>query len=466
MFFKKKETEERAVTKYTAPGLIPDLFRLNFFSQRRVNQENVSVAYRCIQLISATVADTPIYHFITEEKDGLSIKQKQKSTKVALLLKNPNPYQTQFDFISEITQDLTSTGNAFIWDDTESGNLWVIPSRGVQVYVTTDYQNPFYYQIDYYGKNYKMYPDEIIHIRNPLTGADNSQYVGLNPVEQHRLLFNAYDSMTEFNKVFFDNANQITGVLETENRLSEQAVETLRKSFSKRFSGSKNAGKVPVLSDGLKYKQLKPISPQDADYLQSKKMTAIEICSLYGVPPSLLGIDDAKYSNYEQQAIQFRNNTIGPILTAIEQSLSKWLIPSYRPKESIEFLPNKLKQSTVKEQAELLSLLRNSSIITSNEARHWFDLPALDNEVATELKDNLDQTSDFVGDNVAQPKNTNDTSSDTSQDGITRPDQVSTNTAYNQNRSEDIYSEIRKEIHRLKTDNGRLRKELETLKDK
>ena len=113
-------------------------------------------------------------------------------------------------------------------------------------------------------------------------------------------------------------------------------------------------------------------------------------------------------------------------------------------------------------------MLRNSSIITSNEARHWFDLPALDDEVATELKDNLTQTetSNFVGDNVAQPKDTNSYDNSVSEDGITRPDQVSTNTSYNQSRSEDIYSEIRKEIHKLKTDNGRLRKQLEELKSK
>jgi hypothetical protein len=73
----------------------------------------------------------------------------------------------------------------------------------------------------------------------------------------------------------------------------------------------------------------------------------------------------------------------------IDQEVTAKLIPKYkRSKEVIKFKNDSLKLASNKERAETLSLLKNSSIITPNEAREFYGLPKLDG--ADELQDNLE----------------------------------------------------------------------------
>jgi hypothetical protein len=140
------------------------------------------------------------------------------------------------------------------------------------------------------------------------------------------------------------------------------------------------------------------------------------------VPESLLGIGEQKYSNAEQQHLMYQNYTINPILEAIAQEFHKKLIASWRPRETIEFKPSPLKYATSKEKAETVSLLRNSSIMTANEAREIYDLILLDGDVANKLKDDLETSSDVnqaVGDSLAEPKNTEETNPTAGEQPIT-----------------------------------------------
>jgi len=452
MFFKKKE--ERAVTKANAGGLIPDLFRLDFLKSRSSDPLNIATAYSCIRLISSTIASTELKHF---KKDGYSVEQ--ETSRLTSLLKNPNPYMSQFDLISSMVSDLIGYGNAFLWiqrdDMNVPTNLWYLPQDSVSLYVTTDYQNPFYYEVSYYGRSYKLWSEDLIHIKNPLTGKVASGYWGVSPVQNHRMIFDSSYAQSEYVKVFYDNASNIAGVIETEKKLSAAAIDELRKNFSKKFAGNSNAGKIPVLPEGMIFKQVSPISPMDANYIDTKKMTNIEVCNIYGVPPSMLEIVESKYSNLEQQHLGFHNYTINPIMTSIEQEFNKKLIPQWRNKEFFNFKVDPLKYSQSKEIAESLSLLRNSSIITTNEAREYYDLKSIDVEAANELKDQIELDNSSVGDNVAQPKEDYTPDLNGSKPLTDDNNSISATTA------EGARSiEIEKELHKLKTELGRLRKEL------
>ena len=104
-----------------------------------------------------------------------------------------------------------------------------------------------------------------------------------------------------------------------------------------------------------------------------------------------------------------------------------------------------------------LSLLRNSSILTPNEARVYYDLPKLIDDVADNLKESIvsnDQNTNVVGDAVAEPKNTDETNPVKGSVPVT--DSQTSKTV----RSNQDIEYLKREVHKLKTDNGRLRKEL------
>jgi HK97 family phage portal protein len=408
----------------------------------------ITTVYSSVRLLSSVVADTPIRHLKKEET--------QQGTKIQRLLDSPNTFSTRFDLISNLTQDLVLKGNGFLYYDTEENTLWYLPYDQVQIYITQEYQSPLHYQVQYFGKDYTFYPDEIIHVKNPLTSG--SGYIGLSCIEQHKQLFDTAKSHTDYLKSFQDNAAQIQLVIETDKRLNQESVEQFQKGFSKRFSGSKSAGRIPLLHDGLKAKQLSKITPADADYLKTMNLTKMEIAEIFGVPPSILGFSEQKYSNQEQQHISFQNYTVSPILTAIEQELTKKLIPSYRTNERIAFRPETLKYVSADEKSKALSLLKNSGIITPNEARSYYDLPEMDDPDADKLQ--KENTSTAQTPETIVPEDTNTTNNQQ----LPMTDSRSRDSGSGTDSGSSIFEEIKKEIHKLKTDNGRLRTELKKLK--
>ena len=395
MWFKKKE--ERTVGRNIFSSFLPSLFSSDSVE---VPARNIVTVYSSIRLIASVVADTPLKHVkITDDRTEIQSSTLQK------LLDNPNPFSTTFDIISSLTADLMYNGNAFLWkvDD----NLFYIPYEQVAIYVTQEYRAPVYYVVTYFGQTYTFWPDELIHIKNPLTTLAGNGYIGVSPLEAHRVLLQGSSSQTSYQKNFFENASNIIAVIETEKRITPEAAESFQKSFKNKFGGVRNAGKVPLLHDGLKYKQLKTVTPADADFIRNQQMTKQEIAEVFGVPPSLLGIGEQKYSNAEQANISFQNYTISPIMAAISQELTRSLLPT--GEEKIVFRPSPLKYASSKEKSESLSLLRNSSIITTNEARVFYDLPPLDN--GDKLKEEVDAqnaqpVTSEIGDEQQAPKDT------------------------------------------------------------
>ena len=429
-FFKKRDKDTVQESRKVGSSWLPEITS-TWLKAPLYRPTNIITVYSCARLISSVVANTPI--------------KTQKQT-VTDLLNSPNPYTTRFDLISNIVSDLVINGNAFVWIDSsqDEKRLYYLPYDQASIYITTDYREPLYYQVTYFGKSYVFYPEDIIHFKNPLTS--NNGYIGLSPVHEAKIALDTNYSQGEYLKTFNDNASRITMVIETDKKLNKESIETFQEAFKKKFGGSKRAGGTPLLHDGLKAKQLSKISPADADFLRTTEMTKMEIAEIFGVPPSILGIGEQKYSNAEQANIAFQNYTIAPILRAIGEELSAKLLPVYS-KDTIEFRPSPLQYASADEKSKALSLLRNTSIITPNEARTFYDLDDIEGDVANKLLDELELDKQAE---QAAPQNTDDTNPDDS--NVNLSSEMQDTSSY---RNKEDYD---KEIHRMKTALGRLQK--------
>ncbi len=72
----------------------------------------------------------------------------------------------------------------------------------------------------------------------------------------------------------------------------------IRESGHSVYGGSRNAGKVAVLEEGLKYQQI-GIPPEEAQFLETRKFQIDEIARLYRIPPHMVGLDKSSFSNIE-----------------------------------------------------------------------------------------------------------------------------------------------------------------------
>jgi len=350
------------------------------------NVEGISTLYACVRLITQTIAATELKH-IDKSQEVLN------NTRLAKKLQEPQANQSLYNWLSNMTHDLILKGNSYAI--ILPNEILYVPESQVQIYITEQEENPYFYQISNYGKSFRLFPDNVLHFRNIAIDG----IVGINPISFHASTFNASLSMAEYQSKFVDNAAQISGVITTEKKLNKETIEQLRSNFSNKFSGANNAGKVPVLSEGMKFNQLDRISPLDMDFINSAKLNKTQIAEIFNVPLSFLG-SEMTYNNSEVEALRFINYTLAPIYKTIEQEMTLKLISD---NTRLNFIVDSIKSASTKEKAESLSLLVNTGIITPNESRKHYGLTSL--QGGDELKSEANK----IGEAVQAPKNTEDT---------------------------------------------------------
>jgi HK97 family phage portal protein len=202
-------------------------------------------------------------------------------------------------------------------DRDEHGRLFYTYTRN------TD-ENPNFSE---YGR-VRLKPEDVLHI--PGLGFDG--LVGYSPIAMAKNAVGMTLACEEYGASFFENGATPGGVLEHPGVLKDPA--RVRESWHAVYGGSKNAGKVAVLEEGLKYQQI-GIPPEEAQFLETRKFQIDEIARLYRIPPHMVGdLDKSSFSNIEQQSLEFVKYTLDPWVIRWEQSIQKAL---FLPQEKKEY---------------------------------------------------------------------------------------------------------------------------------
>ena len=94
-----------------------------------------------------------------------------------------------------------------------------------------------------------------------------------------------------------------------------------------------NANKIAVLKEGMKYTPIS-ISPEQAQFLETRKFQIDEIARIFRVPPHMVGdLDKSSFSNIEQQSLEFVKYTLDPWVTRWEQSIYRTLLSPNEKKD-------------------------------------------------------------------------------------------------------------------------------------
>jgi HK97 family phage portal protein len=127
---------------------------------------------------------------------------------------------------------------------------------------------------------------------------------------------------------------------------------------------------VPLLDAGMKYYPLK-LNPQDAQYIESRKFTELDIARIFGVPPHMIGIlDRATWNNVEALGIEFAKYTMLPICVNWEQELDIKLLKE-ADKDTIytRFNLEGIMRADMKTRYESYKLGIQNGFMSINEAR-------------------------------------------------------------------------------------------------
>lgn len=168
------------------------------------------------------------------------------------------------------------------------------------------------------GKPNPLPPSKVIHI----AGLGFDGLSGYNRIRKCAPSVGLGLALEQFGASFFENGSMPGGVLESPKVLSPQEATNLRESWEAMHRGASKAGKVAVLEQGVTYKGIS-ISPENAQFLQSRQFQVIEVARMFRLPPHKLGdYSQSHLANIEAANLDYMTTTIAPWLEQIEQELN------------------------------------------------------------------------------------------------------------------------------------------------
>lgn len=331
------------------------------------NVQQIVAVYACIRVTAESLGTLPIPVY-ERQKDGG--RERADSHPVAAILRRPNPWQSRQDFIEMMTWHLELRGNAYARIDRNRGNRVVRlvplhPDRTSPQLL--DDGSVVYEFLDKNGRKIVYPQNEIFHIKMH----SQNGLVGTTPIGQQADALEAMVQMSKYSLNTFKNGASLSGVLTHPGRFKDKETQKrVLSSWNAAYSGAKNAGKVAILEEGMTWSKM-GMTAQDAQFLDQKRLSIQEVCSMFRVPPHKIGdLSSAKYANIETQNIEFVTDTLLPFAERWEAEIEYKLFDEQeREKYYSEFLFAALLRGDQKSRNEALQIQRLNGIITTNEWR-------------------------------------------------------------------------------------------------
>ncbi|QSR35560.1 phage portal protein [Marinobacterium iners] len=326
--------------------------------------------FACIRVLSESVGMLPC-KLMTEQ--GNTRRAATSHPLYELLSLAPNNYMTAQEFWELVIACLGLRGNFYAYKVVVMGKvkeLLPIDPGAVKPKILDDWS--IVYEVTFRnGTKDVLTQDEIWHVRTlTLDGL-----TGLNPVAYARQAIALGLATEEHGARLFKNGAVTSGVLHTEQRLSDDAFKRLQKQFQEDHAGLTNAHKPMILEMGLDWKPV-ALDQQDSQFLETRKFQRDEICAIYRVPPHMVAnLERATFSNIEHQAMSFVNYSLVPYLTRIENRIRVGLLSKQdRATHYAKFNAGALLRGDQKSRFESYGQGINWGILSPNECRDLEDL--------------------------------------------------------------------------------------------
>ncbi len=392
----------------------------SFFFGRSTSGKNVNertamqttAVYSCVRILSEAIASLPVHLY---RYAGRGKERVYDHPLYYLLHDEPNPEMTSFVFRETLMSHLLIWGNAYAQIIRDGGGrvLGLYPLLPDKVEVDRDDKGELYYVYNRYsdenpnfGEYGRVYlaPEDVLHI--PGLGFDG--LVGYSPIAMAKNAVGMTLACEEYGAGFFENGATPGGVLEHPGVLKDPAK--VRESWHAVYGGSKNAGKVAVLEEGMKYQQI-GIPPEEAQFLETRKFQVDEIARLYRIPPHMVGdLDKSSFSNIEQQSLEFVKYTLDPWVIRWEQSLQKaLLLPQEKREYFVKLNVDGLLRGDYQSRMNGYSVGRQNGWLSANDIREMEDMNPIPAEEGGDLylvNGNLCKLEDaglFAGKNLQEP---------------------------------------------------------------
>ncbi|MEV6638425.1 phage portal protein [Actinoplanes sp. NPDC051470] len=316
--------------------------------------------WACQSLIADGIASLPIDVIRKEKRRGRRIPVDPPKW-----LESPNPFDTPYTFWHKVVTSLLG----------EDGNAYIRTVRDGEKIISVWALDPAMCDVD------EESGTPIVHVNGEARGPEDvmhipaftvpSQRAGLSVIDYAREAIGLGLAAEEFGARFFSQGTTMAGVIEHPGNPKSGEVAVLARMLRKSHAGLKKSHAVGVLTGGATWKSIS-ITPEQAQFLETRRFQNIQIAQLYRVPPHMIdpSVQSSWGTGVEEQNAFFAEYTLVPWLTRLEQAFSR-LLPNG---QSMKFNVNAKLRAKIVERFQAYVQAVNNGIMSLDEVRALEDM--------------------------------------------------------------------------------------------
>lgn len=322
--------------------------------------------YAAVNKLARGIARLPWQAFDSPEATAAHLLP--ESDPLSALLARPYPRGSGFKLREHMVASMVLYGASITIKDRPGPgrpptNLWPIPWRYVEVIQGS--QRPIDAYVITVGSERRYFvPEDVIHCQ--WWSPDG---LGISPLEPLRVTLALEDAAQRYSVSSFANGARPSGAVTTEQPMPKPAREELRTEIESMHAGMDNAFRIALLTHGLKWEPFAH-SAQEAELIPLRKLTRDEVCGVLDIPPPALHIlDRATFSNIDEQHRMLYQDSYGPYLTNIEETMAVELIEMDFPGKAMAFDMDEMLRGDPEKRSQSQQRRFQSGAVTPNELR-------------------------------------------------------------------------------------------------
>lgn len=275
-----------------------------------------ATVWACIQYLTKAVGQLPWRVHQETTSGGSELAKGRDGADVDWLLHHrPNPDMGSFTWRSSMLGMALTYGNAYAeieW--TKRGTpfaLW--PIHPERVAVKRNEVGSLEYEVWNRGGNVVLAAENVFHLRGFGDGP-----VGYNVIEYAAQSIGWARATQLFGANYFGEGMNPSGIIETPNTLSPDALTFLKTDLKKLYGGPRGE-RTAVLDAGMKFNKISS-APEESQFIETRQHQVEEICRWFGVPPhKVMHLLRATFSNIEHQSIEVVIDSVTPWVKLFEE---------------------------------------------------------------------------------------------------------------------------------------------------
>ena len=322
-----------------------------------------TAVWSAVRLLSESISILPVNVYDRQPNGDKNLAP--KNAVYNLVHNEPNNYMSSVAFFEKVMMDLCLSGNSYVHIVRNGGGtpqeLLPLNAQDINVKINDG-------QIFYHNKNSDIVLDDydVLHFK----GVSQDGIMGLSPITQNANAIGWGLALEEYGSKYFTNSAKLSGVLETDRALSEEAISRLRTSFSNTYNQLQNAQSTAILEEGLSFKPI-TISPEQSQFLASRIFSITEIARMFNIPTFMLQEHSkSSFNNIESLSQSYVTYTLMPYIRRMESEMNRKLFKTNeKGKLFVEWNVNGLLRANIKDRTDAYKTGINNGYLTINEIR-------------------------------------------------------------------------------------------------